>query len=144
MDSDYLFGNCFRRTPAPTGLTPNCIRVLVERDSASAPDSHVQNTPVNLLACERSTGATGECSPPAPLVISSNASGRTASNSRRNSRRETVGASSGRLRQTRIMLDAKELEPIPIERDSRSVHWPSACQLKSRTQDCFKEGLPAG
>jgi hypothetical protein len=27
-------------------MTPNYIRVLVERDSASAPDSHVQNSPV--------------------------------------------------------------------------------------------------
>ena len=37
---------CTVEIPAPTGLTPNCIRVLVERDSASAPDSHAQNSPV--------------------------------------------------------------------------------------------------
>jgi hypothetical protein len=43
VDSDYLFANWFRQAPAPTGLTPNCIRVLVERDSASGLASHVQN-----------------------------------------------------------------------------------------------------
>ena len=47
MDSDYLFGNRFRRTPAPTGLTSNCIRVLVKGDSASRPGAHAQNSPVN-------------------------------------------------------------------------------------------------
>jgi hypothetical protein len=35
------------RILAPTGSTPNCIRVLVERDSVSGPGSHVQNSPVN-------------------------------------------------------------------------------------------------
>jgi hypothetical protein len=37
VDSDYLFDNCFRRTLAPTKLTPRGIRVLVERDSVSGP-----------------------------------------------------------------------------------------------------------
>jgi hypothetical protein len=55
-------------------------------------------------------GATGECSPPAPLVISSRASGNTPFNSRMNSRREMVSASVGRLRQTRTTHDARALE----------------------------------
>ena len=38
---------CTVRIPAPTGLTPNCIRVLVERDSASGPGSQVQNSQLN-------------------------------------------------------------------------------------------------
>jgi hypothetical protein len=31
VDSDYLFGNCFRRTPAPTGSTSNCISRFGQR-----------------------------------------------------------------------------------------------------------------
>ena len=51
MDSDYLFGNCFRRTPAPTGLTPNCIRVLVERDSVSG----------SRFSCSKQSGESPRC-----------------------------------------------------------------------------------
>ena len=51
----------------------------------------------------------------------SSASGSTVFNSRWNSRRAVVGASVGRLRQTRTMLDASALVPMPMERESRSV-----------------------
>src|SRR5262249_5743531 len=70
--------------------------------------------PGPMMACDRSTGATGELTP--PLVISSSASGNTALSSRRNSRRETVGASGLRCRQPRTILEARALVPCPIIR----------------------------
>ena len=33
VDSDFPFGKLLSTDPAPTGLTPSCIRVLVERDN---------------------------------------------------------------------------------------------------------------
>jgi len=88
--------------------------------------------PGPMMACDKSTGATGEClgaRPSCPLagetpalpVISSSASGKVALSSRRNSRRLTVGASAGRLRQTRTMLEASALVPEPIMRLPSSV-----------------------
>ena len=63
--------------------------------SASSTAAYLVKTamPGPMIACDRSTGATGERSSPVPLVISSRASGSTAFSSRRNSRREIVAAS---------------------------------------------------
>ena len=75
--------------------------------------------PGPMMAWLKSTGATGELTP--PRVISSSASGSVAFNSRKNSRRPTVGASAGRLRQTSTILEASALVPEPIMRLPSSV-----------------------
>ena len=75
--------------------------------------------PGPMIACDRSTGATGEFTP--PRVISSRASGSTALSSRMNSRLLTVLASLARLRQTKMMLDASAFAPEPTIRFPSSV-----------------------
>ena len=90
------------------------VRTLMGEPSASSTAAYLEKTamPGPMMACERSTGATGERSSPEPLVISSSASGSTPFNSRMNSRREMESASAGRLRQTRMMHDARALVPV--------------------------------
>ena len=98
-------------------------RMLMDEPSASSTAAYLEKTamPGPMIACERSTGATGERSSPEPLVISSSASGSTPFNSRMNSRREMEGAAAARLRQTRTMLEARALAPIPRIRNFCSL-----------------------
>jgi hypothetical protein len=84
------------------------VRTLIGVPSASSTTAYFEKTamPGPMIAWERSTGATGERSSPVPRVISSRASGRTLFSSLRKARREIAGASAGRGRQTRMMLEA--------------------------------------
>ena len=99
--------------------------------------------PGPMIACDRSTGATGERSSPAPFVISSSASGRTWFSSRRNARREVVTAFAGRGRQTRTMLEARALVPhsrscgLPL-----GAHRPGAGDGEARRESRRRETFP--
>ena len=68
------------------------VRTLIGVPSASSTAAYLEKMamPGPMMACDRSTGATGECSRLALSVISSSASGSTSLSSRRNSRREMV------------------------------------------------------
>src|SRR5262245_54464674 len=79
--------------------------------SASSTAEYFEKTamPGPMIACDRSTGVTGDRSSPEPLVISSRASGNTLFSSRMKARRDIVGAPTGRGRQTSTILEARAL-----------------------------------
>ena len=61
-----------------------------------------------------------------------------------NSRRVAVGASAGRWRQTRTMLEASALVSDPDQRFSLCAHRPGTADGKTGVDDCGQEGVPAG
>ena len=71
--------------------------------------------PGPMAACARSTGAM------LPRWRWTSATGSSALSAATNSRRVAVGASAARLRQTRTMLEARALVPMPSMRFLRSV-----------------------
>ena len=78
-------------------MSCNAVFTDIGVPSASSTAEYFENTamPGPMIACERSTGATGERSLPwssKPRVISSSAAGKAMLSSRRNARREVVGA----------------------------------------------------
>ena len=93
-------------------MSCSAVRTRIGVPSASSTAAYLEKMamPGPMMACDKSTGATGELTP--PRVISSSASGSTALSSRRNSRREMVGAAGSRWRQTRTMLEARALVSI--------------------------------
>src|SRR5690606_1179944 len=111
------------KSSSPIKRLINCraLRTVIDEPSASSTALYLLNTsmPGPIMAWDKSTGATGELMP--PRVMSSRASGRVALSSRIKSRRETVGASAARERQTSTILEARALVPLPIKRPAPSV-----------------------
>ena len=104
------------------GLLPGNLRVELLYGDVDAEGSII-DAQIKDMELDGASGQTcryrGEFTP--PRVISSKASGNAAFSSRMNSRRLTAVASAARLRQTRMMLEARALEPMPTERPARSV-----------------------
>ena len=92
-----------------------------------------------MAACARSTGAM------LPRWRWVSASGSSALSAVTNSRRVAVGASAARGRQTRTMLEARALVPMPIDA-SRPLrpHWPGAGDGEAGLDHRVEKGLPAG
>ena len=95
--------------------------------------------PGPMAACARSTGAM------LPRCRCASATGSSALSAVTNSRRVAVGASAARGRQTRTMLEARALVPMPIIALARSVRIGQVPLMRKAGADHrIEEGLPAG
>ena len=95
-------------------MSCRAVRTVIGVPSASSTASYRLKIamPGPMIACDRSTGATGECSPSLSRVMASRASGSASLSWRTNCRREIVPASFARGRQTRMMEEARALVPM--------------------------------